>query len=102
MFLQDGRAPCSGTAIPFQWRRRRAGGECVQCFYGILRLGWTRAVWRRRVLWQTDVLLLGGLNVCDGRERLFALVGGRVVGLLELLFMVVFHVLLLLRVGIGQ
>ena len=49
------------------------------------------------------MMLLGGLG--DGGQRLFALVGGVVVGLLELGFLVLVLVvfwLLLLRVGIEQ
>lgn len=71
--------------------------------YGILRLGRTRAIWWRSVLWQADMMLLGRLDVGDGGQRLFALVGGRIVGLLELLFLVLVLVLVvfwLLRVGI--
>jgi hypothetical protein len=51
------------------------------------------------------MMLLGGLNVGGGGQRLFALVGGFVVGLLELVFLILVLVvfwLLLLRVGIEQ
>jgi hypothetical protein len=71
--------------------------------YGILRLRRTRAIWRRGVLWQADMLLLGGLNMGDRGQRRFTLVGGRVVGLLELVFlMLVVFWLLVLRVGVEQ
>ena len=49
------------------------------------------------------MMLLGRLDVGDGGQRLFALVGERIVGLLELLFLVLVLVLVvfwLLRVGI--
>ena len=101
--LPGGRTLCSGMAVPFRRRWCRTGRECVQGLYGILRLGRTRAVWWRSVLWQADMMLLGGLG--DGGQRLFALVGGVVVGLLELGFLVLVLVvfwLLLLRVGIEQ
>ena len=49
------------------------------------------------------MMLLGRLDVCDGGKGLFALVGGVVVGLLELLFLVLLLLLLLrFRVGIEQ
>jgi hypothetical protein len=55
------------------------------------------------------MMLLGGLDVGGGGQRLFALVGGVVVGLLELVFLVLVLVLvvfvfwlLVLRVGIEQ
>jgi hypothetical protein len=49
------------------------------------------------------MLLLGGLDVRDGGQRLFALVGGVIVGLLELRFLVLIVVVFwLLRVGIEQ
>ena len=69
--------------------------------YSILRLRRTRAIWRRGVLWQADMLLLGRLDVGGRGQRLFALVGGRVVGLLELVFLIlVVFWLLVLRVGV--
>lgn len=100
VFFASRRAFCCGMTVPFRRRRRRTGGECVQCFCGILRLGWTRAIWWRRVLWQADMMLFGGVN--GG----VALMRRRVVGLWKLLFLflVAFWLVLLLlfRVGIEQ
>lgn len=77
-------------------RRGVAGREGCQSLDAVLRLRRARALLvgrGRSVLREVDVMLLGGLELRDGRQRGLALVGGRGRRLLL--------VLLLLRVGAG-
>jgi hypothetical protein len=83
---------------PLCWKRCGARGELCQCLDCVLRLRWTRAIRRRGVVWEANVVLLGRLHVSDGGQRGLALVGGRVVAFALLLGGVVLR---RRRVGFG-
>ena len=68
---------CRGADLPLGIERRCiACRELVQGLDGILRLRWTRAIGRRSVLRQANMVLLRRVEGVDGGQRGLALVGG--------------------------
>lgn len=72
------------VVAPLGGRRRSARGELCQSVDGVLRLRRTRAIGRRSILGQADVMLLGRVQGGNGGQRGFALGRGRAGALLLL------------------